>query len=193
MLTAHALSSEALKQSIEMGARAYVPKEKMMDIPDFLEDVLSLEHGGSVRKTFQRLGGFFNKKFGSKWMEDETDVLGQGAERKLPPRSGDPEKVAPVGFREHSVITTCVFEETYLPGNPNRIPSKESVQKEGLNLSTKSQILIYLCPARPPRCGDPRPNHCDALDYGRFSEAGMVQRVGSGYLPAMTISAFHGT
>ena len=50
MLTAHALSSEALKQSIEMGARAYVPKEKMMDIPDFLEDVMSLEHGGSVKK-----------------------------------------------------------------------------------------------------------------------------------------------
>ena len=71
MLTAHALSSESLKQSIEMGARAYVPKEKMMDIPDFLEDVLSLEHGGSVKQTFQRLGGFFNKKFGSKWMEDE--------------------------------------------------------------------------------------------------------------------------
>ena len=71
MLTAHALSSDSLKQSIEMGARAYVPKEKMMDIPDFLEDVLSLEHGGSVKQTFQRLGGFFNKKFGSKWMEDE--------------------------------------------------------------------------------------------------------------------------
>ena len=58
MLTAHALSSESLKQSIEMGARAYVPKEKMMDVPDFLEDVLSLEHGGSVKKHFSVLADF---------------------------------------------------------------------------------------------------------------------------------------
>jgi hypothetical protein len=71
MLTAHALSAEALKQSIEMGARAYIPKEKMIDIAAFLEDVLTLAHGSNLQKMFQRLGGFFNKKFGSQWMEDE--------------------------------------------------------------------------------------------------------------------------
>jgi DNA-binding response OmpR family regulator len=77
MLTAHALSAEAFKKSIEMGARAYIPKEKMSDIAAFLEDVMTLEHGSSVRRMFQRLGGFFNRKFGSQWMEDEKTFWSQ--------------------------------------------------------------------------------------------------------------------
>ena len=77
MLTAHALSAEALKTSIELGAMAYIPKEKMADIPEFLEDVLSLNRGGNLKKMFQRLGGFFNKKFGSRWMEDEKTFWDQ--------------------------------------------------------------------------------------------------------------------
>jgi DNA-binding response OmpR family regulator len=71
MLTAHALSVEALKQSIEMGARAYIPKEKLADITDFLEDVLTLERRSGLKRMFQRLGGFFDRRFGSQWMEDE--------------------------------------------------------------------------------------------------------------------------
>ena len=35
MLTAHALSVEALKKSIRMGARAYIPKEKILFQGDF--------------------------------------------------------------------------------------------------------------------------------------------------------------
>ena len=77
MLTAHALSVEALKQSIDLGARAYIPKEKMADISEFLEDVLSMHHSGSLQKMFQRLGGFFNNQFGSQWMESETDYWDQ--------------------------------------------------------------------------------------------------------------------
>ncbi len=71
MLTAHAFSAKDLQQSIEMGARAYIPKENMLDIADFLEDVLTLEHGSGLKRMFQRLGGLFNKKFGSRWMEDQ--------------------------------------------------------------------------------------------------------------------------
>jgi CheY-like chemotaxis protein len=71
MLTAHALSVKDLKRSIELGARAYLPKEKMIDIATFLEDVLTLEHGSALAQMFKRLGGFFNKRFGSRWMEDE--------------------------------------------------------------------------------------------------------------------------
>ena len=71
MLTAHALSPDNLKKSIEMGARAYIPKEKMADIDAFLEDVLTLAHRSSLSRMFNRLGGFFSRKFGSKWMEDE--------------------------------------------------------------------------------------------------------------------------
>jgi hypothetical protein len=54
-----------------MGALAYIPKEKMVDIASFLEDVLVLEHGASLKSMLHRLGGFFNMKFGSKWMADE--------------------------------------------------------------------------------------------------------------------------
>ena len=71
MLTAHAFSLDNLKHSLEMGARAYIPKESMMDIAGFLEDVLTLGYSTGLKSMFQRLKGVFNKKFGSQWMEDE--------------------------------------------------------------------------------------------------------------------------
>ena len=85
MLTAHALSVDALKQSIQMGARAYIPKEKMTDIVSFLEDVLSLEHESSLKSMILRLGDFFNMKFGSKWMENEKTFWKQVADGKYLP------------------------------------------------------------------------------------------------------------
>jgi DNA-binding response OmpR family regulator len=85
MLTAHALSSESLKKSIEMGARAYIPKEKMMDITKFLEDVLTLEHRSGLRRMFQRLGGFFTEKFGSQWQKDEKEFWEQVASGNYEP------------------------------------------------------------------------------------------------------------
>ncbi len=86
MLTAHALSAEALRKSIEMGARAYIPKEKMIEIAAFLEDVLTLAHGSNVQKMFQRLAGFFNKKFGSRWMEDEKAFWDQVTSGRYEPK-----------------------------------------------------------------------------------------------------------
>ena len=86
MLTAHAFSAQALKQAIEMGARAYIPKEKMFDIPAFLEDVLTLEHRSGLKSMFQRLGGIFNKKFGSQWMEDEKAFWDQVSSGSYEPR-----------------------------------------------------------------------------------------------------------
>ena len=77
MLTAHAFSSEDLKRSITLGARAYIPKERMADMPAFLEDVISLGHRSSLKKMFQRLGGLFDKRFGSRWMEDEKSFWKQ--------------------------------------------------------------------------------------------------------------------
>jgi len=72
MLTAHALSARTLRKSIEMGARAYIPKEKMFEIVPFLEDVLTLGHQSGWRRLFQRLGGFFNASFGPRWQKDEA-------------------------------------------------------------------------------------------------------------------------
>jgi DNA-binding response OmpR family regulator len=71
MLTAHALSAETLKKSVEMGAKAYLPKERMSEIVSFLEDVLTLEHQAGWQRLFKRLGGFFNANFGPDWQKDE--------------------------------------------------------------------------------------------------------------------------
>jgi CheY-like chemotaxis protein len=73
MLTAHALSRDALKKSIEMGARAYIPKEKMVEIVPFLEDVLSLSFQPGWKRVFEKLGGFFNAKFGPGWQKNEKE------------------------------------------------------------------------------------------------------------------------
>jgi CheY-like chemotaxis protein len=67
MLTAHALSPEALKRSVELGARAYLPKEKLGEIVPFLEDVLMYEFAPGWKRLYDKLKGFFDSKFESDW------------------------------------------------------------------------------------------------------------------------------
>ncbi len=86
MLTAHALSVEALKKSIEMGARAYIPKEKLADIIPFLEDVLTLTHKPGWQSLFNRLGVFFNRAFGSEWQKGEKAFWDQVQSGKYDPK-----------------------------------------------------------------------------------------------------------
>jgi CheY-like chemotaxis protein len=71
MLTAHALTPEALQRSIELGARAYLPKEKMGDIVPFLEDILRYEQLPGWKRLFDKLGNFFNARFGPDWQNKE--------------------------------------------------------------------------------------------------------------------------
>ena len=67
MLTAYALTPEALEKSIKLGAVSFLPKEKMMELEDFLEDVV-LKGGQPVwEKLFDKLGSLFNKRFGPDW------------------------------------------------------------------------------------------------------------------------------
>ncbi|MBN2402543.1 MAG: response regulator [Spirochaetes bacterium] len=73
MLTAHALSPEALKRSHELGARAYLPKEKLGEIVPFLEDVLKYEFEPGWKRLFEKLHGFFTDKFESDW-ENKTGL-----------------------------------------------------------------------------------------------------------------------
>ena len=71
MLTAHALSPESLKKSIKLGAVSFLPKEKMTELTSFLEDVVS-ERGKPVwQKLFDRLGNYFNRRFGPDWKEKD--------------------------------------------------------------------------------------------------------------------------
>lgn len=71
MLTAHALSPESLKKSIKLGALSFLPKEKISELTTFLEDVVT-DGGKPVwQKLFDRLGGYFNKRFGPDWKEKD--------------------------------------------------------------------------------------------------------------------------
>ena len=67
MLTAHALTPEALKRSFEMKARAYLPKEKLGEVVPFLEDILKYEYLPGWKLLFEKLKGYFNGRWGENW------------------------------------------------------------------------------------------------------------------------------
>jgi CheY-like chemotaxis protein len=72
MLTAHALTPEALKRSIGMMARVYLPKEKMGQIVPFLEYVLKYEYLEGWKALFRKLKGFFDERWGRDWQEADA-------------------------------------------------------------------------------------------------------------------------
>ncbi len=76
MLTAHALTPEALKRSFEKKARAYLPKEKLGEIVPFLEDVMKYEYLPGWKRLLEKLKGFFDNKFESDW-EKKTGLQWQ--------------------------------------------------------------------------------------------------------------------
>jgi len=71
MLTAHALTPDALKKSMKLGAISFLPKEKMAELQDFLKDVITNGHKSVWVKFFDRLGAYFNKSFGPDWKEKD--------------------------------------------------------------------------------------------------------------------------
>ncbi len=71
MLTAHALNPEALKRSIEMGARAYLPKEELGRVVPFLEDVLKHENLTAWGHLLGNLKGFFDARWGENWKKTD--------------------------------------------------------------------------------------------------------------------------
>ncbi len=75
MLTAHALSPENVVKSYKEGAASYLPKEEMVNIASFLNDVLEAEELGKNpwSRWYDRMGAFFEKKFGPKWQDNEKD------------------------------------------------------------------------------------------------------------------------
>ncbi|MCX5806627.1 MAG: response regulator [Proteobacteria bacterium] len=89
MLTAHSLSPDALKQSIELGARAYLPKDKIGDIVPFLKDVLTYEYGSVWNRVLKQLEGFFNKGWGPYWRKPD-EAFWQDFEKKIKSDKLDP-------------------------------------------------------------------------------------------------------
>jgi DNA-binding NtrC family response regulator len=75
MLTAHALSPENIVKSFREGAASYLPKEEMVNIASFLNDVFEAQEQGKSTwaRWYDRLSAFFEKKFGSQWQNDEKE------------------------------------------------------------------------------------------------------------------------
>ena len=73
MLTSHALTPDNLKKSIELGADAYIPKDKMVDISLFVEDVLVSRQDKRKNnfKWYTRLRPLFDEFFGKEWKDPE--------------------------------------------------------------------------------------------------------------------------
>ena len=75
MLTAHALSVKDTVKSFKGGAASYVPKEEMMNITVFLNDILEArEKGKSVMgRWFDRLASYYDKRFGPDWQNQDKE------------------------------------------------------------------------------------------------------------------------
>jgi DNA-binding response OmpR family regulator len=72
MLTAHALSPEALKKSHDLGAHAYIPKEKLGELVPYLEDVLRYDYKTEWGQLMEKLDNYFKKQFGNDWRKKEV-------------------------------------------------------------------------------------------------------------------------
>lgn len=75
MLTAHAISEEHLKKSIQKGASFYAPKDEINKIATFLADVLEArEKKKNVwAKWYERLSGFCDRRFGPNWKDKDPE------------------------------------------------------------------------------------------------------------------------
>ena len=69
MLTAHGLNPDNLVGSIRLGAKSYIPKDKIADIDIFLKEIFLAKKKGIEKSGnwFRRLGSFFDDRFGYGW------------------------------------------------------------------------------------------------------------------------------
>ena len=82
MLTAHAFSPESLRKAVELGARAYLPKEQLRALVPFLEDVLTYEYGAAWRRMLKKLEGLFKDEWGPYWRKPD-EAFWKAFEEKL--------------------------------------------------------------------------------------------------------------
>jgi DNA-binding NtrC family response regulator len=75
MLTAHAFSPEHTIRSYKRGAALYVPKDKIANITDYLEDILHAINAGKSTwwRWLERFGSYYDKKFEQDWKSKDKD------------------------------------------------------------------------------------------------------------------------
>ncbi len=69
MLTAHGMTVDNLVGSIKLGAKSYIPKDKISEIDIYLREVLLAKEEGKDKSGnwFARLETFFDRRFGHGW------------------------------------------------------------------------------------------------------------------------------
>ncbi|HVN96545.1 MAG TPA: response regulator [Syntrophorhabdaceae bacterium] len=67
MLTGHALNPEALAKSHDMGAMAYIPKDKIGELVPFLEDVLTNDYKTGWKRLMDKLEAYLNARWEKDW------------------------------------------------------------------------------------------------------------------------------
>jgi len=72
MLTAHALTPEALKESIQLGAVSFLPKEMMAELDTYLADVVTGSKKMVWKNLLDKLGDYFDRQFGADWKEKDN-------------------------------------------------------------------------------------------------------------------------
>jgi DNA-binding response OmpR family regulator len=75
MLTAHAMNPETLMSSIDKGAIAYLPKEKLSDLDELLGRILSAHEQGEPpwKLLFELLDDYFTQSFGVDWKKKDQE------------------------------------------------------------------------------------------------------------------------
>jgi DNA-binding NtrC family response regulator len=71
MLTAHAMTPEALKESIQLGAVSFLPKEMMAELDTYLAEVITGSKKVVWKHLLDKLGDYFDRQFGSDWKEKD--------------------------------------------------------------------------------------------------------------------------
>ena len=75
MLTAHALTPEDTIKSYKEGAASFIPKEEMVNIANFLNDVFEAKEKGKNLwwRWFDRFASLYDKRFGPDWQEKDGE------------------------------------------------------------------------------------------------------------------------
>ena len=78
MLTAHALSVDNTAKSFKEGAASYVPKEEMVNITTYLNDILEAKQAGKKLwwRWMDRFASFYDAKFGPDWRNKDKEFWG---------------------------------------------------------------------------------------------------------------------
>ena len=83
MLTAHALNSDNLVKSFRGGAASYLPKEEMVNIASFLEDILATKVEGKTAwgRWYDRMSTFLKRRFGPDWHGSDDKLRSEATQR----------------------------------------------------------------------------------------------------------------